>query len=80
MQTNAVLTIHREIAHLRRLLRASDARMVEEMQTRLLLRLELRSAEQRYQDALESSRLKAQGREAVEAAVEWIENDLRDTL
>jgi hypothetical protein len=68
MQTNAVLLARLDILNTRVKLQYTDIRLRAIMRERLTLRLELRAAEQRYQDELEAPRLRDQGRAAVEAA------------
>jgi len=68
MQTNAVTLARLDLLNARARLQDSDLRLRAIMRERLTLRLEIRAAEQRYQDELEAPRWRELGEAAVRAA------------
>lgn len=79
MMTNPVLQAQKELVHLTRLYRDTDHRLAMLIAERSILRADLVAARQRYQDALEAPRLRADGAAAVVRAEMILTDSWRET-
>lgn len=79
MMTNAILTIHRQLADARRRHRENDAHIYLLLMERESIENEMEALQVRYMDALEAPRLREQGAAAIVRAELVLGDSWRDT-